>query len=313
MLSKWQFLKVLDVKSAHGTIIKARMENKLYAIKLFTYTHKTIKNPTEVYGETPPWQCCTAFDWHFSPFENECRAFGRLKERGAENLAVKVHGWVCLTIGQIETKLIASGAEGSGLLKFTHYYIYGIVKDWVDMTSYHDPSLRQKFDQMAMVKHFPRMLRNLHQLHYHGITVRDLRIDQYINGTLVDLSLASTVPHPYGPTAEGSESPWQPRWTYESLAAWDLISFQAHIINAWKTKSREFFHGRKRNGVLRSCGVQAYNITRAQDEGNGYYAVPGKSDSAEESTSCPGYEDPVCKDSTSSEDESEWAKSTRRE
>ncbi|RSL86068.1 hypothetical protein CEP52_015943 [Fusarium oligoseptatum] len=36
------------------------------------------------------------FDQHFLPFENECRAFGRLKELGREYLAVKVHGYVAI-------------------------------------------------------------------------------------------------------------------------------------------------------------------------------------------------------------------------
>ncbi|KAF9772116.1 hypothetical protein IL306_010174 [Fusarium sp. DS 682] len=269
MSPEWEFLTVLDAKSAHGIIIKARMNNRFYAVKFFVYIPSAIQNPaTEVYGDKMPWQCCQAFDWYFSPFENECRAFGRLKERSAESLAVKVYGWVALTASQIISKLVATGAEGPRLDKLPSGNIYGIIKDWVEMAPYDDESQRGKYDQMAMVKHFPRMLRNLHQLHYHGITVRDLKIDQYINGTLVDLSLASTVPHPYGPTVEGKESPWQPRWTYESLAAWDLFSFQKCIINRWKRTSPEFFKNRPRNDIPRSCSLQAYPTARAEDAGN---------------------------------------------
>jgi len=41
------------------------------------------------------------FDWYFSPFENECLAFGRLKEQRAESIAVKAYEWVSLTGRQI--------------------------------------------------------------------------------------------------------------------------------------------------------------------------------------------------------------------
>jgi hypothetical protein len=191
-----------------------------------------------------------------------------LKERNAEYIAIKVHGWVALTAKQIEKKLVASGAKGRGLNGFPDGTLYGIVKDWVNMVPYHDSKQRETYDQMVAVKHFPKMLKNLHKLHFLGIVIRDLKPDQYINGVLVDLSLASTVPHPYGPTVSGRESPWQPRWTYESLAAWDLYSFQCHVIDFWKHNSQIFFQKRRRNGIQKKCSLQAYPIAQAQNASN---------------------------------------------
>ncbi|KAJ4023686.1 hypothetical protein NW761_009334 [Fusarium oxysporum] len=258
-----KFLKVLDVDSAHGTVVKARIGRQFYAIKFFVSPPSDV-NTREVYGNRPSWSCCQAFDWYFSPFENECRAFGRLKEQRAEFIAVKVYGWVALTAKQIERKLVAAGAKGRGLNGFPPGTLYGIVKDWVDMAPYHDSKQRETHDQMVAVKHFPRMLKDIHKLHFLGIVIRDLKPDQYIDGVLVDLSLASTVPHPYGPSAAGKESPWQPRWTYESLAAWDLYSFQCHVIDFWKHNSKIFFRRRRRNGIPKTCNLVAYPVAKCR-------------------------------------------------
>ncbi|KAF5587505.1 hypothetical protein FPANT_6850 [Fusarium pseudoanthophilum] len=103
-----------------------------------------------------------------------------------------------------------------------------------------------------------------------GIVVRDLKPEQYIDGTLIDLSLASTVPHPYSPTAEGPESPFQPRWTYESLAAYDLYNFQVHVIDFWKHNQKFWFSKRAQNGVQTKTTVDAYPANRCV--GDGYEA-----------------------------------------
>ncbi|KAF5581048.1 hypothetical protein FPCIR_10437 [Fusarium pseudocircinatum] len=261
------FLKALDTDSAHGTVVKARIGRHLYAIKFFTTPPNDI-NTRDIYGHKGSWSCCDGFDWYFSPFENECRAFGRLKEQRAEAIAVKVYGWVALTARQIRRKLSAGGAQKLAGLK--PGLLYGIVKDWVEMTPWHDSKQRDVYDQMVAVKYFNRMLKDLHKLHFLGIVVRDLKPDQYIDGTLADLSLASTVPHLYGPTAEGPESPFQPRWTYESLAAYDLYNFQVHVIDFWRYNQKLWFSKRARNGVQAKTTVDAYPADRCF--GDGYEA-----------------------------------------
>ncbi|KAF4453149.1 hypothetical protein F53441_4146 [Fusarium austroafricanum] len=276
MSSKVEFLKLLQVDSAHGVIVQAKINRRLYAIKYFVDDglpkNKIYYN--QVYGDKKElWNCCEAFDWYFSPFENECRAFGRLKEKNVEHLAVKVHGWVRHTVEQIDMKLTESvwGRYRDVQALFApemspDKYLFGIVKDWVEMSPYYDQALRSQHDQMAMVTHFPQMLQNLHMLHFNGIVVRDLKFDQYINGTFVDFSLACTVPHPFGPMLATEKNNWQPRWTYESMAAWDLFCFQSYIIDEWKEESAKFFAHRPRNGVPIECKLDVYPWEAAQDE-----------------------------------------------
>jgi hypothetical protein len=117
---------------------------------------------------------------------------------------------------------------------------------------------------MVAVKFFHGMLKDLHKLHFLGIVVRGLKPDQYIDGTLVDLSLASTVPHPYGPTAEVPESPFQPRCTYKRLAAYDLYNFQVHVIDFWRHNQKLRFSKRARNGVQTKTTVDPYPAGRGK-------------------------------------------------
>ncbi|KAF4335082.1 hypothetical protein FBEOM_11060 [Fusarium beomiforme] len=117
--------------------------------------------------------------------------------------------------------------------------------------------------EQRQIKHLPRMLRNLRQLHKCGIVVRDLKDQQYYEGQLGDLSHAWTIPHILGP-----EGGMRPRWLFASMAAWDLKCFQrilndanrfalgadpplkTHILVAWRDdqvyerlRSRPAMHG----------------------------------------------------------------------
>jgi hypothetical protein len=101
-------------------------------------------NTRDIYGHKGSWSCCDGFDWYFSPFENECRAFGRLKEQKAEAIAVKVYGWVALITRQIRRTFAAGGAQT--LAGFPPGLLYDIVKDWVEMTLWHDSKQRVMYD-----------------------------------------------------------------------------------------------------------------------------------------------------------------------
>ncbi|KAJ0143649.1 Obg-like ATPase 1 [Fusarium oxysporum f. sp. albedinis] len=81
------------------------------------------------------------------------------------------------------------------------------------------------------IGHLPRLLRNLRELHKSGIVIRDLKWQQYLDGQLVDFSFAWTIPHIFGP-----ESGLRPRWTFESMAAWDLKCFQT-ILNEFDDRA----------------------------------------------------------------------------
>lgn len=181
------------------------------------------------------------------PFHAECRAFARLREVGRERLAVQVHGYVALTMtGDVLEKIghamaktgkwsdeevadplgalyVEEPADGS-------WCLMGILKDWIS------PPHSEEADEdlqglvlRGLASKFRRMFADLKQIHKSGIVVTDVKIDQWVDGTLVDLSSAMTVPHMYGP--EGLYCrPW---WTFASLAEYDLLCFQTKVIDFW--------------------------------------------------------------------------------
>jgi hypothetical protein len=61
-----------------------------------------------------------------------------------------------------------------------------------------------------------------------------LTASRYVDGTIVDLSLAWTIPHIFVP-----EAGLRPAWTFMSMAAYDLWSFQTYIIDVWNAADRE--------------------------------------------------------------------------
>lgn len=178
-----------------------------------------------------------------SSFYNECRVFGRLKELGREDLAVKVYGYIRLDLQDKRVRqpfvdhfntfepVVGDAASGENAEKFDKHYVasmvhqgphdipaFGIVKEFIPgppMMLSHEALRRRS------VKQLPRLLKNLHSIHKSGIVIQDLKDCQYIDGHLVDFSHAWTIPHTYGP-----EGGLRPRWMFESMAAWDIKCFQ---------------------------------------------------------------------------------------
>ncbi|KAF5724217.1 pectate lyase c [Fusarium mundagurra] len=275
-----EFLKILEpVCSAHSKIIKTRIGDKIYSIKFFVWEEFFAQPPyTSVYDYNKrPYETCKGLVYHFTPFENECRAFGRLKDVGREDLAVKVHGYVALNCTDViveklqaaRSKMIDPYAKLEWFLAIDNGVSLGIVKDWVDEVEYDDEDTYDLYQQVVQVSHFPRMLEKLHELHKHGIVVRDLSDRQYVNGTLVDLSMASTVPHPFGPDPDplGLGEFWQPRWTFQSMAAWDLYCFQEYVIEAWKEGLARLLKVRPgTKGLRKTCWTQAYRLPKHTKE-----------------------------------------------
>lgn len=137
--------------------------------------------------------------------------------------------------------------------------IMGIVKEWVDDPWFEEPlpppapvpvamllkpdaeleaaraSVRARHDQRlvdcilldkAEQAACPRLLRNLHQLHKHGIVMRDIQPAQYVDGKLVDFSYSWTFP-----LVLARGGPSRPDWSSASFAARDLYDFQHNIID----------------------------------------------------------------------------------
>jgi hypothetical protein len=180
-------------------------------------------------------------------FYNECRVFGRLKELGREDLAIKVYGYVRLDMKDDKVrqpfvdhckKNLKQPMDAAAVEELEKVYIrnmthnwtgdepaFGIVKEWIPGP---EKVLSEKALSQRRIKQLPRLLRNLHDLHKSGIIVQDLKTEQYLDGHLADFSHAWTIPHTYGP-----EGGLRPRWMFASMAAWDLKCFQ-RIINKEK-------------------------------------------------------------------------------
>ncbi|KAM5348904.1 hypothetical protein ACJ41O_008727 [Fusarium nematophilum] len=267
-----EFLEILDVESAHGKIIKTKIQDRMYAVKFFGRKEDVFANIGEREYDSGRTSALPreTFNKYFIPFYNECRAYGRLKELDREHLAVKVHGYVSLEVTEvIERKMQHAmsdyfGPQSAARLLGGHFGdpVVAIVKDWVDMAEDDDDDGGggggdgSRFDLFAQASELPRMLERLHGLHECGIVVRDLASTQYVNGVLVDLSMACTMPHPFGPGGG-----WKPAWAFQSMAAWDLYCFQTLVIDRWSQVSQEFSRHRHRprpKGARRACTLRAY-------------------------------------------------------
>lgn len=217
---------------------------------------------------------------HNDPFHCECRAFGRLKEAGREDVAVRVYGYISLPLTKDILESMHRAMEGHSAWEDRDYKdgrvwtrdpreilgdrdglddgswrVMGILKDWlgpddIGRRTHYEEGL----DLLRQPPMFPRMLAGLKTLHRYGIVHCDVRLDQWVGGVLVDLSSAMTVPHMYsaGGIAE------RPRWTFASVAAWDLVCFQTEVIGYWNN-----IHWSQYTGVTpptRKCRLRAYEL-----------------------------------------------------
>lgn len=127
---------------------------------------------------------------HMDYFNAEARAYGRLREAGREDLAVRCHGYLMLTPDQeagmrefSNRRLPYMPERGSGSVG-ADFPIRGIVKDWVaEGTPAFEPRMARA------------MLEDLKAISALGIMNRDVRARNYLGGKLVDFSIAWTVPH----------------------------------------------------------------------------------------------------------------------
>lgn len=142
------------------------------------------------------------------PFYSECRAYGRLKELNKEYLTARCYGYLFLTAEQEKQLQETFGPLG-----------------WKNEETFHERDMNSPLQVLVKEfipgkvpfepKHARRMVRYLKHLHRCGILVMDIKEDQYINGILVDLSHARTIPHVtfdpalgFDPYEEGQRAVW---------------------------------------------------------------------------------------------------------
>ena len=162
---------------------------------------------------------------HGDPFYCECRAYGRLKECGREDLAVKSYGYVILQT--IEEQLIS---EKFGISKWDRSIteekkqtpIRAIVKEFIDSGETLEPRM------------VPKMMKDLVAINRLGILVWDVREGNYLQGRLVDFSQARTVPHyqlTIGPANYQLKS-------LDTDAYHDFSEFDTWVIDAWNLEHK---------------------------------------------------------------------------
>ncbi|KAI1060388.1 hypothetical protein LB506_007157 [Fusarium annulatum] len=251
--------KILGISGGgcHSQVLKAEIHGEVYAIKVFSHWGATepwfamtaLDKMPESEDDPEPLvpndelsqSTIDSLRLHATSFYNECRVFGRLKELDREHLAIKAYGYLEFNLDdeRVQQKFLPFLEENElpflfsqGKKDFTtadtirtlfqHYDLkiplMAIVKEWIPVRR--DQSMPFVLTQKQM-RSLPRLLRNLHELHKSGIVVRDLKMQQYLDGKLADFSFAWTIPHIFGP-----ESGLRPRWSFESMAAWDLKCFQ---------------------------------------------------------------------------------------
>lgn len=157
---------------------------------------------------TQPLSSSQAYVDYYDPFNCECRAYGRLAQEDRLDLAAPAHGYLLLTQQQEAkvTLMITGGLEYEpddedppGTLKGDKPWgrweehrgqpIRAIVKELAE-----DDDLDGAFNTGRISA--STMWRDLEDLHALGILVRDIHLDNYIGGRLVDFSRAWTMYHP---------------------------------------------------------------------------------------------------------------------
>lgn len=151
---------------------------------------------------TDPLAADQAYVDYFDPFNCECRAYGRLQQEGRQDLAVQAHGYLLLTPDQErtitaeidpgsleETGPVSPCLDGDGpwgrYEQHRGQLVRAIVKDVAE----------EKNDSFTAAQ-VPQLWTDLKALHSLGILVRDIHMGNYLNGKLVDFSLAWTMYHP---------------------------------------------------------------------------------------------------------------------
>lgn len=139
------------------------------------------------------------------PFNAECRAFGRLKESGHEDLAITCYGYLLLDEAHERTLMDRFKLSFDGNMDMAGWYddlrprflcrrtgkpppIRGILKGLGTAGLVNDPP-------NLTVNQAKRILRDTIKLQQLGIISLDVRRDQLIDNRFCDFSVAITVPH----------------------------------------------------------------------------------------------------------------------
>ncbi|KAI5925861.1 kinetochore Sim4 complex subunit FTA2-domain-containing protein [Camillea tinctor] len=205
---KIEFLEFLG-EGLHAMVFKVRILGQVYALKVFRwmYDYYWLGSGDFINRENP--EGLSAVYNCSDPFNNECRAFGRLQEAGCEELAVRCFGYV----------LLDEEHERAMMTKFNYnkFSFNGTSDD----AGFFDEEQRLVYPVKngrpppfrCIVKAFGKhinvfkgdvlrqgaarqVFQSIIKLQKLGIIGSDTRIEQLIDDKLCDFSMAITLPHP---------------------------------------------------------------------------------------------------------------------
>ncbi|KAI1503359.1 kinetochore Sim4 complex subunit FTA2-domain-containing protein [Biscogniauxia marginata] len=186
-----QFVKLLSSEvelnssseGPHSRVFQVILEGKKYAVKIFKFI-----SIDDIRIFAPMQEHRVKDDlvrYQLDPFFAECRAFGRLVERGKDDkLAVKCYGYVFLSKA-VERRLEQQFGihDWNRQIKDRARPLRAIVKDYIRHKSFQNR------------KPFIKMRNNIEELNKMGIYNMDIRKENYLGGRLFDFSIAITSPH----------------------------------------------------------------------------------------------------------------------
>ena len=152
---------------------------------------------------------------HSDPFYNECRAYGRLKEKGLDGeVSIRCHGYTTVPATMepiLEDRFNVSDWDRDDYDKpiKERAAFRAIVKDLVR----EDPPLNHRL--------LKKMLKDLAKIREQGVYPLDIMRRNYKGGLLVDFSNAMTEPHYLFDI--------QPEWQMKSYKNQDLFQFDSMV------------------------------------------------------------------------------------
>ncbi|KIH94906.1 hypothetical protein SPBR_03732 [Sporothrix brasiliensis 5110] len=224
---KIEFLNYLG-GGLHSHVLKVRIKGQDYALKLFRFPFELDwlgPGEDERYNRTR--NKMSAFAAYSDPFNSECRAFGRLKETGHEDLAIPCYGYVLLDEAherklQDKFELVLNGncewqtdhdmrglypCERSGKPPPIRCIVKKLAKLECGIEG-HTMGVSKKGQALYLgsgrvnpkignfsVPAARKILRTLIHLHQLGIFHVDVRREQFLDGHFCDFSTAVTIPH----------------------------------------------------------------------------------------------------------------------
>ncbi|KAI1075140.1 kinetochore Sim4 complex subunit FTA2-domain-containing protein [Whalleya microplaca] len=235
---KIEFIEHLG-KGDHAHVWKVSINEKIYALKIFTFFHNY--DPPDRYKLE---LTADETDAYLHPFGCECRAYARIRDVGADALVARCYGYLLLDQEQQASLRQADAFDwekdwGYEEAEDAGKPLRALVKEFVALP---DPPAdgvgRWETEVAVSPRSAPRLISTVRTLHRSGILVRDISLANVIEARILEFSMAWTMPHPCLARVR-----WQDR------AHRDACDVDG-IIDAWNEMHSVERAGREFEGVI---------------------------------------------------------------